>query len=269
MKSPRTWPIGAFCLYQVLVVLGLLTVLWYFTFGAGHQMHFIWDGVLPVWVPLGGALGGCFVSLVGIAMHSVDWDSSKFAYWHLIRPILGMLSGSVAVLLLVFVLKGVAPDVMPKGGTPFTASGIAVLFVMAFVIGYREETFRALVQKVVDLMLGPGDAAAASKVVIVPALLELQGKPNGTDSPAAATLTLFNATQDTLSLTAAPTVVSTPPDALTCVIKDAATPLAPSGLRDLQVSWDYQKYPEPLDATVTIKAGGYEASARVRGSIPA
>lgn len=267
MKSPRTWPLGAFCAYQIVVTLGLLSLLWYFTFGDGHRMHFLWDGVLPVWVPLGGALGGCFVSLVGVAMHGLDWDSMKYGYWHLVRPLLGMMSGSVAVLALVFVLKGVAPTVMPASGTPFTASGIAVLFVMAFIVGYREETFRELVKRVVDVMLGPGDVGAASRVAIIPGLVEMLGKADGSGSPATAVLTLFNGSQDTLSLTNAPTVDSTPPQALTCVVKDAGTALGPSGLRDLELSWDYAKYPAPLDATITIKAGGYEASARVRGML--
>jgi hypothetical protein len=241
--------------------------MWYFTFGEGHSITFIWDKVLPVWVPLGGALGGCFVSLVGTAMHTADWDSSRFGYWHILRPLLGMLSGSVAVLMLLFVLKGVAPDVIPRSSSGYTASGVAVLFVLAFVVGYREETFRDLVRKVVDMMLGPSDSQAASKVVIVPSLIEMVGSEDPAQSPAKAQVTLYNGTADTYALTN-PQVVGCKPDgALTASIQTPGTALAPSDLRTLDLTWDYANHPGPMTASLTVNVGGNVVTASVRGAI--
>jgi len=266
--SPRAWPVGVFCIYQSVVALCLLLLIWYFTFGAGHSIHFSWDTVLPVYVPVGGALGGCFVSLVGIAMHTIDWNSSRFGYWHILRPLLGMLSGSVSVLVLLFVLKGVAPNVVPATDTPFTSSGIAVLFVLSFIVGYREETFRDLVRRVVDVILGPGDVNANSKIVIVPERIALSGKLNGADSPATAELTLFNATQDTLALKGSIVVHGLPDDrALTCAIVNEVTPLGPGEQRKLKISWDYLTYREQLTAQVTFNAGGYSFTSVVNGTL--
>lgn len=262
--SPRTWPVGLFCIYQVLVAAALLGTMWYCSFGAGRQIRFAWDSVLPVWVPFAGALGGCFVSLVGIAMHTVDWDSSRYAYWHLLRPLLGMISGSVSVLILVFVLKGVAPTVMPSTDTPYSASGVAVLFVLSFLVGYREETFRELVKRVVDVVLGPGETEATAQLVLIPNLKVLRsvGGQQVTD-----TLSLFNSTADTLSLATPLVVIVTPAGVLTCVVQNPDTPIAPKEQRTIDLTWTPGTPPLPMTATVTLTAGGHQVSTRVRGEV--
>jgi hypothetical protein len=265
MKSPRNWSVGAFAVTQGLMTVALLGFLIFVTSDNGRGTRFVWDQVLPTWVLAGGALGGCFVSLVGIAMHTVDWDSSRYAYWHLFRPLLGMISGSVAVLILLFVLKGIAPNVMPATDASYTPSGIAVMFVISFVVGYREETFRELVKRVVDVVLGPGETADKSKIAIIPSLVQLATDQGG--APKETTLTLFNGTEDTLSLSTALSWVSDPPDVLHCEVKDPDTPIGPSGQRLITLRWEPGNPPAPMTGTLTVKVGGYGVTATVTGSV--
>jgi hypothetical protein len=262
--SPRTWPVGAFFVYQLVVVLLLLGGLWWFTFDrAVPPPHFSWDSVLPVWVPFGGAIGGCLISMVGVATHANDWDSPRYGYWHLLRPVLGLLSASIAVLIIVFVIKGVAPESVPD--KPFTDASIAVLFVFAVVVGYREATFRELVKRVGDVILGPGAADEATPLALVPNAVSLVGDVK--ESPVTATLTLFNGSADTLSLTTKPTVICGSGGALDCSIDDPTTALAPSAARKVTLTWKCKDDPSPLAATVTVAAGGYHATASVTGQV--
>ncbi len=260
----RRWPVGAFFISQTIETLLVFGLLWLFTLGPAYSLGVLWDPYLPVWVPFGGALGGALISLVGVVEHTIDWDSPRYAYWHLLRPLLGLVSGSVAVIIVLFVLKGIFPDVIPKEGTPYTPSGMFIMFVIAFVVGYREETFRQLVKRVVDVILGPGDAAATSKVTIVPSLTRLTAKLD--NSPVTATMTLFNGTKDTFSLQ---NVLSwVPADVLTATIDDPATPLGPSEQRTINVTWTPGAPPKAITGTVTVQVGGHAVSANIEGLLP-
>ena len=110
VRSPKRWSPGAFLVYQLLVLTLLTWLLFrYAVAKPEHVVAFPFTRVLPLWVPLGGALGGSTISLVGIAHHASGWDGPGYAFWHLARPVLGLISGSIAVLALLFVLKGWHP----------------------------------------------------------------------------------------------------------------------------------------------------------------
>src|SRR6478752_6970670 len=160
MKGPAvstTWKQkpGFFFFTTCLTMGVLLLAALYFTATPPSRYHytFSFTSVLPLWVPWAGALGGCTISLVGIVRHGRHWDPS-YAYWHLARPLLGGVSGTIGVLIVVLVLKSVAATPPATAGAPavqdvtYDRAGVAVLAVLAFVIGYREETFRTLIRRV-------------------------------------------------------------------------------------------------------------------------
>jgi hypothetical protein len=109
-------------------------------------------GPLPIEVPWFAALGGCLISLSGIFEHNRDWDR-RYDYWHYSRPFVGGAIGSVGTLLF-FVIADSADK------TGFTASP-PVFDAVAFLTGYREETFRDLIKRATDLFLKPSASELA------------------------------------------------------------------------------------------------------------
>jgi hypothetical protein len=102
---------------------------------------------IPVTVPWFGALGGCLVSLAGIADHNQQWDS-RYDYWHPIRPLVGGVTGAIGCLLLL-----VTTQLATKG--PIKADA-AFYDAVAFVFGYAEAAFRGLITTLTDVILKPG-----------------------------------------------------------------------------------------------------------------
>jgi len=132
----------------VVLVCGYLVVL----VGLGLTwLHWSWFqhalpgslGPVSVGVPWWGALGGVTISISGIVKHSRDWEA-KLNLWHVFRPFLGAIAGAVSVLIFGLLITST--------GSKFDKSE-ATFFVLAFVVGYREENFRQLIQKAADLLL--------------------------------------------------------------------------------------------------------------------
>jgi hypothetical protein len=129
-------------------------------------------GVIPTAVPWYGALGGVLISLVGVHEHRYDWDR-RYWTWYVARPLVGAFVAVVAVLIFQsgVLAIGVNPD---QAG----ATGPKDLFyyVIAFATGYREDAFRNLLRKVVDMLFTSKDA------VITPAINEIDPRrgPAGT-----------------------------------------------------------------------------------------
>lgn len=264
-NSPRLWTIGTFFITQTLAVIAIFFALWLLTLGPLHELGQSWQPYLPVWVPFGGALGGALISLVGVAQRTVEWNSYRYAYWHLLRPLLGMVSGSVAVIIVLFVLRGIFPDAEPQPGEPYSISGTFTMFVIAFVVGYREQTFRELIKKVVDVMLGPGDQDAESLISLVPGSVRIESDAG---KPVTTTLTIFNGTKDTFSLDGADACVAQP-GVLVATVQDPGTPLGPTEYRLIDLVWT-PKPPTPagnVSGTVTVKLGGHTVTSNVLGTV--
>ena len=103
-------------------------------------------GSVPLAVIWFGALGAVLISLTGIVEHAHDWDKS-FALWHLSRPLVG---ASLAVIGVLIVQAGV----LAIGSTPSASAETPknlLYYLIAFLVGYREETFRELIKRLVDL----------------------------------------------------------------------------------------------------------------------
>jgi len=127
-----------------LIGLGVLAEL-YFVQGRLH----IQLGSLPVGVVWFGALGAVLISLTGIVEHAgTDWDS-RFDLWHLSRPLVG---GALAVVAVLILQAGVLASGTPPSSTVPGAPKNLLYYLVAFLVGYREETFRDLIKRLVDLI---------------------------------------------------------------------------------------------------------------------
>jgi hypothetical protein len=115
-------------------------------------------GPVPVAVPWFGALGAVLISLVGVTEHRNDWDPA-YRFWHWSRPLLGASFGSISVL--IFQAGILAVGTTPAAGQLNTPKNL-LYFLVAFVVGYREETFRELIKRLTDVIFSPGPSPSSS-----------------------------------------------------------------------------------------------------------
>jgi hypothetical protein len=109
-------------------------------------------GRLPSEVIWFGAAGGWLISAQGIFLHNQEWDVS-YDYWHYVRPVVGALMGTLGCL--VFVVLNDAATAQRVAVSPVFYN------VLALAIGYREESFRALIAKLFDTIILPGEKEGA------------------------------------------------------------------------------------------------------------
>lgn len=110
-------------------------------------------GIIPIGVIWFGAVGAALVSLTSVVDHAHDWDPS-LDLWHLARPIVGAILSIVSVLMLkAGVLAIGVPTTASAGGA--TLPKDILYYVVAFLVGYREDAFRDLIKQVVDLIVRP------------------------------------------------------------------------------------------------------------------
>jgi hypothetical protein len=106
-------------------------------------------GSLPIGVPWFGALGAVTISLAGAFDHRTDWDPS-WSFWHFTRPLVGISLAIVSWLIFVAGILAVGSNPAAQG----TDKNL-LYYVIAFVVGYREEIFRDLIKRVADVILTP------------------------------------------------------------------------------------------------------------------
>lgn len=138
----------------VILILGLL----FFT--RRSWLFFVPDanafGPVPVGVPWFGALGAVLISLTGVFDHKRDWDND-FWPWHVARPLIGIGLGVVSVIILQAGILAVGSSPQPQANShPAQIPSNLLYYLVAFLVGYREETFRDLIKRLVDVILTPG-----------------------------------------------------------------------------------------------------------------
>lgn len=144
----RAFVVVISAVYMLMLIAGLLIYINWPTFPAHVPAKL---GPMPLAVPWFGALGAVLLSISGLVDHFGDWDSS-FLAWHLLRPVIGAVMGSVGTLV---VISGVIASTGNKDlGTPISQTVLYDL--VGFLIGYREETFRTLIKRFTDVVIGPG-----------------------------------------------------------------------------------------------------------------
>ena len=106
-------------------------------------------GPVPIGVPWWGALGAVTVSLGAMFAHRRDWDPSMET-WHIARPILGAIAGAVGYLVFTALIRSTGTTTEVNNST---------FYILAFILGYREMTFRELIKQATDLLLRPAGNA--------------------------------------------------------------------------------------------------------------
>ena len=229
--------------------------------------HYTWSysfqDVLPLWVPWAGALGGSFISLAGVTKHTRDWRPS-YAYWHLARPVLGAFSGTIGVLIVVLVVKSIVPATQQPGSVIYDNRGIATLAVIAFVIGFREKTFRTLIERVVDVILAPNETAAAAAAGVGTVEKSLELTTTGT-TVVEKTVHLFNGSADTLGLTNA-SVTVTPDDQGFVAAPETEASLESLAARKITVTWTPTAAGATNRAELVITLGGHVMVVPLKGT---
>jgi hypothetical protein len=130
--------------------------IWFF----GHHFRYHVPptyGPVPGSLPWFGAVGGLLISLSGIFTYNRNWDPS-YNYWHYLRPVAAALTGTVAAILVLLLVRSADASSGPNIATlaADSSSTRLLLNAVAILVGYRDETFRALMKRVVDVIVGPG-----------------------------------------------------------------------------------------------------------------
>lgn len=188
MASRKNWKPGSFLALDVLYVAILVVLL------VGRQAHWLWidrihnpiGGIIPLAVPWFGALGAVTISIYGVVGHSSDWQA-KWNLWHVIRPVVGAILGTVAYLIFIGVIQ--ATGTTPSATGSSASVKLITYLVIAFVVGFREETFRTLIMRVVDILLSPGDTKTAPAVSISPSPVDFGSFPVNQSTAVAVTVT--------------------------------------------------------------------------------
>jgi len=124
-------------------------------------------GTIPIAVPWWGAVGAVLLSLSAVFDHREDWKEDM-AIWHWARPIFGVFMSSFAIVAFQAGVLAVGKDLTPATGALNTQN--LLYYVLAFIIGYREETARTLIKRVGDVIIGPGETPGSTATTItVPA----------------------------------------------------------------------------------------------------
>ncbi len=111
------------------------------------------DFLVPLSIPWFGAIGAIMISLQAVFEKRETWNS-EFNYWHLGRPLIGATLGIMSYLIL-SVIVTMAGSTPPNPAAAPAVADMNIFHVLAFVVGYREETFRDLLKRVTDLILRP------------------------------------------------------------------------------------------------------------------
>lgn len=128
-----------------LVAVGLLYIHW----SAFQRLLPDPAGPIPLSVPWWGALGGIAISFTGIFRNSDKWRQ-RYELWHIARPFIGAIVGSVAYLIFIVVIR--ATGASPAHANP---TDNAIFNLVAFLTGYREEVFRELLKRASDSLFSP------------------------------------------------------------------------------------------------------------------
>lgn len=126
-------------------------------------------------------------------------------------------------------------------------------------MGYREETFRELIKRVVDLILRPAASPAAGTVAFVPSEVDLGTVDTG--SPAVAQVRLFNASLDTVHVSTSMITPNRPE----VTWGGTETDLAPDTSWNLSLTWTPTSE-GPLRQQFTLPVGGRVVTLLVLGA---
>jgi IPT/TIG domain len=126
-------------------------------------------GPMPTWVLWFGALGAVIISLSAcLQFTGPAWDP-RWELWHYSRPLIGATVAAISVLIFEAGIVSIGSDPTPTNTT--TSANVPkylAYYLVAFLVGYREATFRELVKRLGDVVLKPGDSAQPAITNVTP-----------------------------------------------------------------------------------------------------
>jgi hypothetical protein len=272
VKGPKSWNPGIYFIIAmtdlILLLVGAVAYAWSPELSWLPRGSLAFAPVVSLWVPWAGSLGGVCISLVGIARYASRWDGQQYGYWHLARPFLGGVFGTIAVLIVVLVLQNIALSTAVTSTHP--PEGTAVLTVIAFVVGFRESAFRDLVTKVVDVILGPGKTDDnktnnAATVAFVPSVLDFGPAAVTSSAPLTRFVHLFNGTADTIHIAAKDVTLTGGSPGLGFVSQPQDADIGPSQSLPLVLTWK-PTVPVVLQAKIQINLAGQTKYLSIKGT---
>ena len=124
-------------------------------------------GPMPTWVLWFGALGAVIISLSAcLEFTGIAWDP-RWELWHYSRPAIGATVAAVSVLIFEAGILSIGSDPTPSGQSNVPKN--IAYYLVAFLVGYREATFRELVKRLGDVVLKPADSSAPTISAVTPA----------------------------------------------------------------------------------------------------
>lgn len=145
----------------------LLVVGVFYAVQVGDGNPYMLGGLLPVAVPWFGALGAVTISLAGVFSYSHSGWDRHYNYWHIGRPFFGAVLGIVAFFMFVLIVSSAGTKIpFLENAKDARSKDFIIYYVLAFLVGYREKTFRDLIQRVTDLILNPGTQAADTPRIV-------------------------------------------------------------------------------------------------------
>lgn len=134
--------------YLVFWLLGLAVVGWWLKnwpgsfFGSDYWRYLVM-----------GSVGGIIIAIWGLMVHTSTLDFDRhFAVWYWFKPVMGAVSGLVAV------ITAQAGLLAVQGQGPVTTSpgGRLVLYILAFLAGFSERFFIGIIDRVMTALLNSG-----------------------------------------------------------------------------------------------------------------
>jgi hypothetical protein len=157
VAGPKSNRIGIY--FVQCIYLGALALIAWLNFADGIPAALKFAptyGPVPSAVLWYGALGGVLISLAGVHDHRYDWDETYWT-WHIIRPFVGAAVAVIAVLIIQAGILAVGVDLESNAKGQSVSNGQPIknlfYFLVAFLVGYREETFRGMVKRLGDVVL--------------------------------------------------------------------------------------------------------------------
>jgi hypothetical protein len=141
--------------YEALMLV-VLWVLAYLYFQDWLPLPRAW-GSIPIGVPWFGAIGAVLLSLSAVFDFTGKAWRSKWELWHYSRPFVGATVAVVGVLLFQAGILAIGSDPTPSSGASSGITKDLAYYVIAFIVGYREATFREMVKRAADVLLSPGE----------------------------------------------------------------------------------------------------------------
>jgi hypothetical protein len=127
-----------------------LTAFWYLKHG--RQI----DGLKDSWriaeIAWAGSLGAMMASLAEIRQNVAKWNP-HLAVWYLARPFVGAVFGGIGYLIYIAIVQASVTNIDDVRRNP---APTVLGYVIAFTLGYREETFRELLKRVTELLVSAG-----------------------------------------------------------------------------------------------------------------